>query len=72
MAGRLDGKVAIVTGAASGIGRACAELFHAQGARVVIADITGAEAELAQNLGEGAVAFNLDVSDTDQVAALVS
>ena len=72
MAGRLDGKVAIITGAASGIGRACAELFHTQGARVVIADISGAEAELAENLCDGAVAFNLDVSETDQVAALVS
>lgn len=36
---RLDGKAAVVTGAAGGIGRACALRFEAEGARVVIADI---------------------------------
>ena len=39
MAGRLDGKVAVVTGAASGIGRATVDLFVSEGARVIAADI---------------------------------
>ena len=72
MAGRLEGRVAIVTGAASGIGRATAELFHSEGAKVVIADITGAETEVAESLGDGrAVPVNTDVSDSDQVRALI-
>ena len=47
--GRLEDKVALITGAASGIGRVAAELFAAEGARVVIADVMDAD-------GEGAVA----------------
>ena len=39
MAGRLDGKVAVITGAASGIGRATVDLFIAEGARVIAADL---------------------------------
>ena len=53
MAGRLEGKVAIVTGAGSGIGRATARRFAAEGAKVVIADLNGAE-ETADLIGENA------------------
>jgi NAD(P)-dependent dehydrogenase (short-subunit alcohol dehydrogenase family) len=58
MTGRLAGKVAIVTGAGSGIGKATVELFRREGATVVGADLKGAD-------------FECDAGDEDQVRALV-
>jgi 3-oxoacyl-[acyl-carrier protein] reductase len=70
-AGRLAGKVAIVTGAASGFGAGIASQFVAEGARVIIADVNGAGAEaLAGALGERARAARADVSVDADVAAL--
>lgn len=64
--GRLQGKTAIITGAASGIGAATARLFSAEGARVVIADIDLAGAEqLEREIGVTALACYLDVTDVD-------
>jgi NAD(P)-dependent dehydrogenase (short-subunit alcohol dehydrogenase family) len=71
MAGRLDGKVAIITGAGSGMGEATARLFHREGARVVLADISGEQEKVAKELGDGAVAVHTDVSKPDDVAAMV-
>jgi NAD(P)-dependent dehydrogenase (short-subunit alcohol dehydrogenase family) len=51
MSGRLQGKIAIVTGAASGIGKASAALFAAEGATVIAADVTGAEGIIAADAG---------------------
>ena len=64
MVGRLEGKVAIVTGAAKGLGAADARLFAAQGATVVIADVDAHNGEaLAEDIGAGAVFMPLDVRD---------
>src|ERR1700760_3819829 len=61
MANELAGKVAIVTGGASGLGRSIVELFLKEGARVVIADIDARGEELARTLGSGAAFKQTDV-----------
>ena len=69
MAGRLEDKVAVITGAASGIGRASARRFVDEGARVVVADIDEAPGQaLAYELGMVFVA--VDVTDPSSVAGL--
>jgi len=69
--GRLESKVAIVTGAGSGIGEATARLMAREGASVVVAEINGAEAErVAAELGS-AVAIEVDVSDEASVVRMV-
>lgn len=74
ISGEFDGKVVIVTGAASGLGRATALAFAAQGARLVLADVdaVGLEATIAtvQELGSVAFAVPTDVSDAAACAAL--
>ncbi len=70
---QLEGKVAIVTGAARGIGRAVAERYHAEGAKVVVADLNHAGAvEVAQALGHRALGLQLDVTHQDSIDALVA
>lgn len=72
MGGELDGKVAIVTGGSSGIGRATVELFVEEGARVVIADVDRERGEdLAAALGDPAAFKQTDVARADQVHELV-
>ncbi len=70
--GKLDGKIAVVTGAASGIGEATARLFHAEGARVVLSDIQDERgAGIAAELGDRAAYRHADVRREDDLAALV-
>lgn len=69
---RLDGKVAFITGAGAGIGRATARLFAREGASVVIADIAVAAAEeTAELAGNGAIAIRTDVTDEASVRAAI-
>lgn len=73
--GRLDGKVAVVTGGANGIGRACCERFAAEGADIVFGDVSDdAAAETASAIeaaGRKAVYAHTDVSDPQAVDALI-
>ena len=75
MSGRLEGKIAIVTGAGSGIGRASARLFAAEGAKVVLFDKTDAVTAVAQDIaatGAGAVAMIGDAGEEGDIEALVA
>jgi NAD(P)-dependent dehydrogenase (short-subunit alcohol dehydrogenase family) len=67
----LEGKVAIITGAGSGMGLETAKLFHAEGAKVVLTDISGNEQQVAASLSENAVALTGDISNAGHVAAVV-
>jgi 3alpha(or 20beta)-hydroxysteroid dehydrogenase len=70
--GRLDGKVALITGAARGQGEAEARLFAAEGARVVLGDVLDeAGASVAASLGDRAVYMRHDVSREESWAAFV-
>jgi NAD(P)-dependent dehydrogenase (short-subunit alcohol dehydrogenase family) len=70
---KLDGKVAVITGAASGIGAAAARLFVAEGAKVVIGDLQDDVGErFAASLGEGTTYRHCNVAREDQVAALIA
>ena len=63
-----EGKVAVITGAAGGLGHAMASLFAACGAKVALCDLRGAE-EAAQELGGTARGYSFDITDREAVAA---
>jgi NAD(P)-dependent dehydrogenase (short-subunit alcohol dehydrogenase family) len=70
--GRLDGRVALITGGASGIGKAIAELFVKEGSRVVVSDIQDEMGQnLAESLGENAAFIHADVSMEDDVKGMI-
>lgn len=69
---RLDGKVAVITGAASGIGAGTARMFVAEGARVVVADLQDDAGEaLVAELGDAARFVHCDVTSEDDIASAV-
>src|SRR5438270_4606726 len=75
MTGQLDGRVALVTGAASGIGRSSALAFASDGARVVVADVLDEQGretvDLIEAAGGEAIYVPADVSRRDDVERLV-
>jgi NAD(P)-dependent dehydrogenase (short-subunit alcohol dehydrogenase family) len=71
MMGLLDGKVAIITGAGSGIGRASARRFASEGARLVLGDKTAAVHDVAAEIGDAAVALEIDAGNEADVVRLV-
>src|SRR5215813_8162704 len=76
MAGRVEGKVALVTGGASGIGRATALTFAREGAKLVIADMNADGGQQTVHMiteqGGEAIFVRTDVSQTVEVQALIS
>ena len=75
MAGRLEGKVAIITGAGSGIGRAAAKIFAKQGAKLILADKTDAVHATAKSVVEAggqALAVQMDAGVEGEVKNLVA
>ncbi len=68
--GELDGKVAVITGAGSGMARASTHVFVREGARVLAVDISGRDKETADALGDAVTPFHCDVTDEAQVEAM--
>ena len=72
MGSSLEGKVAVITGAGSGMGLCTAKLFHAEGASLVLTDVTGNEQTVAKELGSRAVAVTADVSRAAEIEPVIA
>jgi NAD(P)-dependent dehydrogenase (short-subunit alcohol dehydrogenase family) len=68
--GRLDGKVAVITGAGGGMGREAALVFSEEGAKVCVADVNKEAAEETAGAAREAFAFQVDVGDQENVRAM--
>ena len=69
---RLENKIAVITGAGSGMGKAMAELFSAEGAKIVCADISGKQNDVAAGIGDAAIAVHCDVASEEDVQAMIA
>ena len=69
--GLLDGKVAVITGAGSGMAKASVKIFVREGAKVVAADISGGEVDTAAEVGEGVLPVHCDVTKEADVEAMI-
>ncbi len=69
--GLLDDKVAVITGAGSGMAKASVKVFVREGAKVVAADVSGAEQDTAAEVGGGVVPVHCDVTQESEVEAMV-
>jgi NAD(P)-dependent dehydrogenase (short-subunit alcohol dehydrogenase family) len=69
---RLKNKVAVITGAGSGMGKAMAEMFSAEGAKVVCADISGKQDTVAAAIGDSAVAVHADVAQEADIQNMIA
>lgn len=69
---RLANKIAVITGAGSGIGKSMAEIFVREGAKVVVADRSGKEVEVAASLGDSAVAVHCDIANSADIQLMIN
>jgi NAD(P)-dependent dehydrogenase (short-subunit alcohol dehydrogenase family) len=69
---RLENKTVIITGAGSGMGKAMSERFAAEGAKVLCADISGAQDEVAERIGGGAIGLHVDVSQEADIQNMIA
>jgi NAD(P)-dependent dehydrogenase (short-subunit alcohol dehydrogenase family) len=69
--GQFDGKVAVITGAGSGMAKASVKVFVREGAKVVAGDISGAEKDTANEVGEGVLPVHCDVTKESDVEAMM-
>src|SRR5690348_18478005 len=70
--GQLDGKVAVITGAGSGMAKASTRIFVREGAKVVAGDISGAEKDTAAEVGENVLPIHCDVCKEAEVEAMMA
>jgi NAD(P)-dependent dehydrogenase (short-subunit alcohol dehydrogenase family) len=68
--GMLQGKVAVITGAGSGIGKAAVKVFAREGAKVLAVDFSGSETAVAEAMGPAVAPFHADVSQENQIEAM--
>jgi NAD(P)-dependent dehydrogenase (short-subunit alcohol dehydrogenase family) len=69
---RLANKRVIITGAGSGMGKAMSERFAAEGAQVLCADISGAQDEVAERIGNGSIGLHVDVSKEEDIQKMIT